>query len=205
MKNLARHALLGTALLTVMSVSFSIQAADAEAGKAIAEGNCASCHNADGNSTIALNPKLAGQVPGYIKTQLMAFKSGTRENGIMQGMAAPLSEEDMSNLDAFYVSQQSTSVNVPEDKMEAAENGARLYRGGFKEYQIAACMGCHGPNGIGIPTRYPRVAGQHAEYLEQQLLAFKSSDRKHDVMNPIAFKLSAQQIKDVSLFMSGLQ
>ena len=202
---ISRSAFITALFGTSMLFSFGANAADAEAGKAIAESTCAACHNADGNSTLPLNPKLAGQVPGYIATQLAAFKSGARESVIMAGMAAPLSKQDMENVDAFYTTQITVAASIPEDQMESAKAGAQLYRGGFKKHRIAACMSCHGPNGIGIPTRYPRVAGQHPEYLEQQLLAFKTNQRKHDVMHPIAFKMSEQQIKDVSLFMSGLK
>ena len=69
---------------------------------------------------------------------------------------------------------------------------------------VEACIGCHGPTGHGIPPRFPKVSGQHPEYLEQQLLAFKSGSRANEVMNPIAFRLSEQQIKELALYMSAL-
>ena len=148
-------------------------AGDAEAGKA-KSATCAACHGTDGNSVIPVNPNLAGQVPGYISAQLKAFKSGERANPIMAGMAAGLSEQDMKDLDAYYASlpAKTTSKLSDEDKALAAE-GEAIYRGGFAERGISACMSCHGPSGHGIPKNYPRVSAQHKEYLEKQLLDYK--------------------------------
>ena len=148
-------------------------AGDAEAGKA-KSATCAACHGADGNSVIPVNPNLAGQVPGYISAQLKAFKSGERASPIMAGMAAGLSEQDMKDLDAYYASlpAKTTSKLNDEDKALAAE-GEAIYRGGFAERGISACMSCHGPSGHGIPKNYPRVSAQHKEYLEKQLLDYK--------------------------------
>ncbi len=177
---------------------------NAEAGKAKAQ-LCIACHGADGNSELAVNPKLAGQVPGYIASQLAAFKEGRRNNPIMAGMAQGLSDEDMQDLDAYFSGQTIIPGAVSEEQAEAALAAETIYRGGFRELQIPACMACHGPTGAGIPIQFPRVAGQHAEYLEAQLLAYKTGAREHDIMNPIAFRLSEQQIKQLALYMHALQ
>ena len=167
-------------------------AGDAEAGaQKIAV--CVGCHGQNGVSVNPEFPSLAGQVPGYIETQLKAYKSGERENAVMAGMAAPLSEEDMADIDAYYSSQEPPVQYIAEDQAEAARRGERLYRGGYRPFSIAACMGCHGPGGHGIPPSYPRLSGQHAAYLESQLLAFKSYARENEIMNSIAFKLSEKQ------------
>ncbi len=178
-------------------------AGDAEAGaqKVVA---CASCHGEGGASTNPEYPSLAGQVPGYIARQLHAYKSGERENAIMSGMAMPLTDEDIENIDAYYSSREPANRYISEDQVEAARRGERVYRGGYRPFSIAACMGCHGPGGHGIPPNYPRLSGQQAAYLEKQLLAFKSGDRVHDIMNPIAFRLSEDQIRDLSLYISSL-
>ena len=183
-----------------------LAAGDAEAGKAKSV-TCAACHGAEGISAIPANPNLAGQVPGYIADQLAAFKSGERNNALMTGMAAPLSEKDMADLDAYYVSLKAASGNISEAEKELALEGEKIYRGGFAERQIAACMSCHGPSGHGIPRRFPRVSGQHKGYLEAQLLAFKKGDRKgyNGMMWEIAFGLSEQQIKALATYMSGLE
>jgi len=184
----------------------AIASGDAEAGKAKSV-TCAACHGAEGISAIPANPNLAGQVPGYIADQLAAFKSGERKNAVMTGMSAPLSAEDMADLDAYYVSLKAASGNISEAEKDLALEGEKIYRGGYAERSIAACMSCHGPSGHGIPRRYPRVSGQHKGYLEAQLLAFKKGDRKgyNGMMWEIAFSLSEQQIKALATYMSGLE
>lgn len=192
------------ALCVATQIAFAV--GDAESGKAKSV-TCAACHGAEGVSSIPENPNLAGQVPGYIADQLAAFKSGERQNALMTGMAAPLSEEDMADLDAYYVSLEAISGNITEEEKELALEGEKIYRGGFADRQIAACMSCHGPSGHGIPRRFPRVSGQHKGYLESQLLAFKKGDRKgyNGIMWEIAFGLSEQQIKALATYMSGLE
>lgn len=184
----------------------AIASGNAEAGKA-KSATCAGCHGAEGVSAIPSNPNLAGQVPGYIADQLIAFKSGERKNAVMMGMAAPLSEEDMADLDAYYVSLKAASGNISEAEKDLALEGEKIYRGGFAERKVAACMSCHGPSGHGIPRRFPRVSGQHKSYLESQLLAFKKGERKgyNGMMWEIAFGLSEQQITALATYMSGLE
>lgn len=192
----------GTLILSVNTFA----AGDADQGK-IKSATCAACHGADGNSSIPVNPNLAGQVPGYIAAQLKAFKSGERKNALMAGQAAGLSEEDMADLDAYYASLPAkVTSNLTEEDKALAEEGEKIYRGGFAERGISACMSCHGPSGHGIPKNYPRVSAQHKEYIEQQLLAYKKGTRKgyNNIMSDIAFGLSELQIKQLSAYMAGL-
>ncbi len=179
---------------------------DAEKGKAKTAA-CAGCHGADGNGLpgAPLNPRLADQVPGYITTQLKAFKDGRRKDPIMAGMAAALSDEDMADIDAFYSSLPAGESSISKDEESRALQGEKIYRGGFREMNISACMSCHGPAGEGIPVQYPRLAGQNAAYTEKQLHAFKDNTRMHNMMNPIAFLLSNEQIKHLSLYIQGLK
>ncbi len=178
---------------------------DIVAGKAKAA-SCGACHGAEGISAIPVNPNLAGQVPGFIEGQLAAFKSGERKNAVMMGMASPLSAQDMKDIDAYYSSLPSAKSNVGDADKELALEGQKIYRGGYAERKVAACTGCHGPNGAGLAKRYPAVAGQHKQYLEAQLLAFKKGERKgyNDIMSDIAFGLSESQIKALAAYMSGL-
>lgn len=184
----------------------ALAAGDAVAGKAKSV-TCAACHGVEGISSLPINPNLAGQVPGYISAQLKAFKSGERVNAVMAGQSAILSQQDMDDLDAYYASlpAQVTSSLTDEDKA-LAEAGEAIYRGGYAERGISACMSCHGPSGHGIPKNFPRVSAQHKEYLEQQLLAYKKGERKgyNDIMSDIAFGLSELQIKQLSAYMAGL-
>ncbi len=179
-------------------------AGDAKAGKAKSQ-NCGACHGADGNSFNPEWPSLAGQVPEYLVKQLQDFKSGARQNVVMAGMVAPLSEQDMEDLAAYYASQI-LKVSAPADR-DRAQEGQRLYRGGNAKMLVSACMSCHGPSGRGIPPRFPRVSGQHAVYSESQLLAFKTGKRSNDneTMTRIAFRMSESEIKAVAHYMSGLK
>lgn len=181
-------------------------AGDTAAGQA-KSAICAACHGPQGISSIPLNANLAGQVPGYIAMQLNAFKSGERANVIMSGQAALLSEEDMADLDAYYASlPAATNASLTDQDKELAEAGEAIYRGGYAERGIAACMSCHGPSGHGIPKNYPRVSAQHMEYIENQLLAYKKGERVgyNGIMWNIAFGLSELQIKQLSAYMAGL-
>ena len=127
-----------------------------------------------------------------------------RANAIMKGFATALSDEDMKNV-AYWVSAKKAKPGSATDK-QLVMLGERIYRGGIAERQIAACAGCHSPNGAGIPAQYPRVAGQHAEYAEAQLLAFRSGARMNSApMTGVAAKMNDAEIKAVSDYMAGLR
>lgn len=166
---------------------------------------CAACHGVDGNGGADPSwPKLAGQIPEYLAEQLRDFKSGKRKNPIMNGMAAPLAEQDINDLAAYY-SSQAIKPGAATSK-ELAHRGGRIYRGGNAKTGVSACMSCHGPSGHGIPPRFPRVSGQTANYTERQLLDFKAGRRTNDedTMTRIAFRMSEAEIKAVSEYMAGL-
>jgi cytochrome c553 len=166
--------------------------------------NCSSCHNADGNSSITANPKLAQQHPEYILKQLQDFKSGKRKSAVMQPMAEPLSEEDMRNIAWFVGSQKAKSGFAKEKTLVTL--GERIYRGGIADRQIPACAGCHSPDGAGIPSQYPRLSGQHADYTVQQLTLFRDSERLNSTqMNGVAAKLNDREIKAVADYIAGLR
>ena len=206
------------AMAILLATSFVTQAsegakakADPAKGKAIAETVCIACHGADGNSAAAANPHLAGQVEEYLYKQLQNFKSvdgkpAARNNAIMAGMAAPLSDEDMKNVAAWFASQKLTPSAAKDDKQIAL--GQKLWRQGDFKKGIPACAGCHGPNGAGLPAQYPRLSGQFAEYTEAQLKAFRAEERGNDpekMMRTIAAKLSDVEIKAVSEYAAGLR
>ncbi len=201
--------LLLSAAILVSSIATSdmaLAAGDVDAGKT-KSAVCAACHGVQGISSISANPNLAGQVPGYIAAQLAAFKSGDRNNAIMTGQVISLSEDDMADLDAYYASLvPNVEVKLTDQDKALAEEGAKIYRGGFADRGISACMSCHGPSGHGIPKNYPRVSAQHKEYLEQSLLSYKKGDRKgyNEIMSNIAFGLSELQIKQLAAYMAGL-
>ncbi|MBL10898.1 MAG: cytochrome c4 [Acidiferrobacteraceae bacterium] len=166
---------------------------------------CSACHGIDGNSDNSDFPSLAGQVPGYIAQQLANFKLGIRQNPIMMGLAQTLTDDDMADLDAWYSSQKIHISTLKNEEIDMVKLGEELYRSGFKLMEVPSCMGCHGPTGAGIPTKFPRVGGQHPEYTEKQLIAFKSKKRWSQIMSPIAFRLSPEQIRALSLYLSVLR
>jgi len=190
--------------VALSNLSMVHAAGDAEAGKA-KSAVCAACHGVEGISAIPLNPNLAGQVPGYISSQLKAFQSGDRVNAVMAAQVAGLTDEDMADLDAHYAAMApKVTASMTDEEKLLAEAGEAIYRGGFAERGISACMSCHGPAGHGIPKNYPRVSAQHKEYLEQQLFAYKKGERKgyNGIMWNIAFGLSELQIKQLAAYMA---
>jgi len=165
---------------------------------------CQACHAADGTRGLPANPILQGQHPEYLGKQLTEFKSGKRNNAIMKGMAATLSEEDMKHVAAFYASKQA-KPGFAKNK-DTVALGEKIYRGGIAERQVPACAGCHSPNGAGIPAQYPRLAGQHPDYTEAQLNAFRSGLRTNSAqMTVIAGKLNDREIKAVADYLTGLR
>ena len=165
---------------------------------------CVACHGQGGNSGTPANPKLAAQHPAYVVKQLTEFKSGKRPNPIMQGFASQLTEVDMKNI-AEYVGSQKPSPGFAKDK-ELVTLGEKIYRGGAQNRQLAACAGCHSPNGAGIPAQYPRLSGQHADYTASQLVAFRDGIRKNSPqMAQIAAKLNDREIRAVADYIAGLR
>ena len=177
---------------------------DMAKGEASYTAVCAACHGADGNSGTPANPKLAQQHPEYLIKQLQEFKSGKRANAVMSGMAATLSGDDMKNI-AYWLSSKTAKPGFAKDK-ELVVLGERIYRGGIADRQIAACSGCHSPNGAGIPAQYPRMSGQHADYTVAQLTGFRDGVRKNALqMTQVAAKLNDREIKAVSDYIAGLR
>lgn len=177
---------------------------DLAKGEALFGGACVACHAVGGKSVIPANPKLAQQHPEYLIKQLQEYKSGKRANAIMQGFAAGLSDEDMRNI-AYYLAAQKINPGFASDKALAAL-GERIFRGGIADRKVPACAGCHSPNGAGIPSQYPRLGGQHAEYTEAQMKAFRDGVRLNNLqMTQIAAKLNDREIKAVSDYIAGLR
>ena len=165
---------------------------------------CQACHLADGTRGLPTNPILQAQHLEYIVKQLGEFKAGKRKNAIMSGMAAPLAEEDMKHIAAFYGSKKSV-LGFAKNK-DTVSLGEQIYRGGIASKQVPACAGCHSPNGAGIPAQYPRVAGQHAEYSTAQLLAFRAGERGNSAqMVAIAAKMNDREIAAVADYIAGLR
>ncbi|MGK3272904.1 c-type cytochrome [Comamonas kerstersii] len=178
--------------------------ADLVQGQASYEAVCAACHGVDGNSQIVINPKLAQQHPEYLIKQLHDFKDDKRADPVMKGFAMMLSGEEMNNISA-WLAQQKAQPGYATDK-ELVQLGERIYRGGIADRNIAACASCHSPNGAGIPSQYPRLAGQHADYTIKQLNTFRDGSRNNSVqMRDVAAKMTDREIKAVADYIAGLR
>ncbi|BDT74416.1 MULTISPECIES: c-type cytochrome [unclassified Polynucleobacter] len=165
---------------------------------------CLTCHGPKGQSAVATWPKLSAQHAAYTAKQLKNFKEGTRANPVMMGMSATLTEQDMQNIAAYLV-KQPVSLGVAQDKA-TIELGQSIYRGGIAAKGVPACAACHSPTGAGIPSQYPRLGGQWADYSYAQLVAFSNGTRKNGpMMTAIAGKMSDLEMKAVSDYIAGLR
>ncbi len=176
---------------------------DAAKGQALST-TCVACHTADGTRGTPANPILQGQHTEYLVKQLREFKAGKRKNAVMQGMVAALSDEDMQHLAAFYAAAKA-KPGFAKNK-DTVALGEKIYRGGIGERQVPACTGCHSPTGAGLPSQFPRVAGQHGDYTEAQLVAFRAGSRANNTqMTTIAGRMNDREIKAVSDYIAGLR
>jgi cytochrome c553 len=177
--------------------------AEVIAGKA-KSATCAACHGADGNSPVAMYPKLAGQSADYLIKQLQEFKAGTRENAVMAPMAAALSEQDMLEIASYYAAQK-----VATAELAGSEIGKKLYFGGNVKRKITACVACHGVNGKGMnKAGFPTIAGQNETYLKAQLMSFKKGERNNDyntMMQSVASKLSESDMDELAKYMASMK
>ena len=200
------------ALVLAAGAAVAAPKADIAKGKEVATTICAACHAADGNSGIAMYPKLAAQHSAYIYRQTLDIKEGKRTNGsaaVMKPMVMNLSEQDILNVSAFYAKQQAKSGEA-NPKQNDPVLGGKIYRGGLVDKKIPACMSCHGPSGAGIPGggteigAYPRLGGQHMSYVVDQMKAYKTGQRKNAIMEDIAKRLTEEELNSVANFIQGL-
>jgi cytochrome c553 len=182
----------------------AVAAADEKRAEEIVQGKCFICHGADGESSSPVFPRLAGQNAAYVARQLADYKSGKRRSTTMQPMVEDLNQADFAALGAWYASRP-TQGHAVEDG-ELAQVGRFVYLRGNPYAGVAACSTCHGPTGQGSDT-LPRLAGQHAQYTENQLKQFNKRERTNDnaVMHAIASKLSELEVKAVASYLSGLK
>jgi cytochrome c553 len=205
--------LIGAAALAAFSFTASFahaQAARSDSVPNFARGEqiymqmCMACHGVAGNSTMAENPSLAGQLPEYLIKQLRDYKSGKRQNAIMSGFAAALTDDDKRDV-SHWLARQTPAPNYARNP-ELVREGERIWRAGLADRNIASCMACHGPAGRGMPALSPRLAGQHARYTADQMKQFRTGARANSPeMARIARHMTDREILAVSDFIAGLR
>jgi cytochrome c553 len=195
-----RLSILAIALLLGTTVA---RADDVKRAEEIVQGKCFVCHGADGESSSPVFPRLAGQHARYVERQLADYKSGRRKSSAMQPMVEDLSPADFKALGIYFESRKPQAHAVADP--ELAQVGRFIFARGNPFSGVAACSSCHGAKGGGTET-LPRLAGQHAQYTENQLKAFNKRERTNDnaVMHAIASKLSELELKAVAAYISGL-
>jgi len=218
MNNQFRSTLMTLGLLgTALAISSSVNAAgDAAKGEALVA-SCAACHGADGNSAMANFPKIAGLGEKYLLKQLQDIKTGARAVPEMAGQLDASSEQNLADMAAFFAAKTTQLSGSKEQqvqlnsglKTDGLKLGSKLYRGGNMESGVPACSGCHSPTGQGnAPAGYPRLSGQHADYVAKQLRDFRAGNRTNDgdaqVMRGVAQYMSDAEIDAVANFIAGL-
>jgi cytochrome c553 len=204
------HALLGLIAATVLASASSAARADEPdtAGRLhaqkVAVTVCGTCHGPQGNSTQPKFPRLAGQNPNYLATQLKAFRSQTRGDpdaiGYMWGMAAELDDDAIAALAAYYTAQKPAASHG--DDAAAIARGREIYEHGIAAEGVPACSSCHGADAHGTQD-FPRLAGQHAQYVLKQLASFQSNMRKVAIMHGVAQNLRLPEMESVAAFLEA--
>jgi cytochrome c553 len=193
------------ALGLALAQAEDVNAVSGVAAERVAIGTCATCHGPQGHSFSPKFPVLAGQHAKYLAAQLQAFKAQTRGDpdalGYMWGMAAPLSDELMSALAGYYSRQ--TPVAGPMGAAALTTRGKDIYQNGDSATGIPPCGACHGAAAAGT-DEYPRLAGQHVQYLMKQLRSFQNNMRNVAVMHGVARGLQRNDMEAVATYLQSL-
>jgi cytochrome c553 len=193
--------------LGLLGGAFAASAAEPGAGKQeyahqLAVGVCGTCHGPHGNSVQPKFPRLAGQDPNYLAAQLKSFRGQTRGDpdaiGYMWGMAAQLDDATIEALASYYASQRAEPSSSRDSAQVTA--GKEIYEHGVQSEGVPACASCHGPDAHGIAD-FPRLAGQHAQYVLKQLGSFQSNMRNVAVMHGVALNLRMAEMESVAAYL----
>lgn len=190
------------ALLCAANAPAPAAEADLKRAGEIVANRCALCHGPEGDSVSPIFPRLAAQHPEYIAKQLADFQAGRRK-GTMNDQARDLSPEDMRALGVFFSQKKPRPQRLRDEDLAGV--GRYIYLKGNPYSGVAACASCHGPKAAGT-VQLPRLAGQHAAYLESQLKEFTKRERTNDnaIMHTIASKLTDLEINAVAAYISAL-
>ena len=174
----------------------------------LAQQVCSNCHGMTGSAVSPNFPNLAGQMAPYLVAQLNGFKSRGRHDPAgfeyMWGLSRSLTEDQIKGLAAYYAAQTLDAQPLEGDRRRL-EAGKALFETGVADKGVPACSTCHGPKGEGNAT-FPRLAGQHADYLVKQLVVFQRTDERPEgsIMKTVAHELTGQNIQDVAGYLQAL-
>jgi cytochrome c553 len=184
------------------SATGTVLAQSQQSAKALVTGVCSACHGPEGRSVSPVFPRLAGQQAVYIMLQLDAFRSHIRADpnaqAYMWGMASQLRDDTISSLAAYYASQKPVQEKAGDPALMA--EGEKIYTQGIKAQNVQPCASCHGASAEGSGA-FPRLAGQHVDYLVAQLQGFQSGTRANaPIMLGVARTMSPEQMKAASTY-----
>jgi len=170
--------------------------------KTLATDVCSACHGPEGHSISPVFPRLAGQQRGYLIVQLDAFRNHTRADpnaqAYMWGMASQLSDATIKEVANYYASQKPPHGTAGDPALMA--EGKKIYTQGIKAQNVQACETCHGPNAEGAGA-FPRLAGQHVDYLIAQLQGFQSGTRSNaPIMQNVVRTMTPGQLKAAATY-----
>ncbi len=167
---------------------------------------CEACHGKGGNSTDPNVPSLAGQGSAYLQGQLAGFQA-QRRVGVMSGVAMSLARADIRDAASYFSQQILLAGPIDAADSSALRRGRAIYDDGIASINVPACASCHALDGAGLPSAFPRLAGQHARYIAAQLRTFRSDSRlsNNRMMQNISAKLSDDEIGAVADYIAGMQ
>lgn len=169
---------------------------------------CSNCHGVNGVSVSPNFPILAAQTEPYLVAQLTAFKSHGRHDPegfeYMWGISRSLSDDQIKGLAAYYSSQAPAKEAIEGDHRRF-DAGKAIFEKGVPTAGVPACASCHGDKGQGNAT-FPRIAGQHADYLVKQLGVFQRTEDRPEgaIMKTVAHNLTNKDIGDVSVYLQAM-
>lgn len=177
-------------------------------GQTLAEQVCSNCHGVTGSATSPNFPNLAGQQEVYLSNQLHGLKGHSRRDPAgfeyMWGISRTLTDKQIQELAAYFAAQKLRPQPI-EGSAAEIDGGRTIFTGGVPAKGIPPCGSCHGPQAMGN-EKFPRLSGQHADYLVKQLTVFQRTDERPEgsIMKTVAHELTHENIVDVAAYLQAM-